>query len=388
MATLLSPTHTSYILYSPTTTCFCVSKVKHNPGFSFQISPPEKPFFSCCINHAGLHRVTSPASIACSAANKSSPSSEVSVHEILVRKMMFFPCLYMLSSTAKIRSEVLSPFRSVRMFFYLAFVASGALGGLIATTQLIGALSNPSRSAEIPDIVKGLGIDIAAVAFFAFLYSQENKAKSAQLVKLSREEGLSNLKLRIDEKRIIPVSSLRGIARLVILAGPASFINESFRLSEPFTQSLLDRGVLVVPFATDGYSPSFEFEENEEMAVKRKRLWQLSPVYTTEWSKWLDEQKKLASVPPDSPVYGLRNYTCFPLQDNFMSLLVLIQSWHFSLNCKKIVPSVCLYLSLRMDGRVRGSGVGYPPWNAFSVQLPPVKGMWSGLLDGMDGRVL
>lgn len=46
------------------------------------------------------------------------------------------------------------------------------------------------------------------------------------------------------------------------------------------------------------------------------------------------------------------------------------------------------YLSLRMDGRVRGSGVGYPPWNAFVAQLPPVKGMWSGLLDGMDGRVL
>jgi hypothetical protein len=46
------------------------------------------------------------------------------------------------------------------------------------------------------------------------------------------------------------------------------------------------------------------------------------------------------------------------------------------------------YLSLRMDGRVRGSGVGYPPWQAFVAQLPPVKGMWSGLLDGMDGRVL
>jgi hypothetical protein len=48
----------------------------------------------------------------------------------------------------------------------------------------------------------------------------------------------------------------------------------------------------------------------------------------------------------------------------------------------------CRYLSLRMDGRVRGSGVGYPPWQAFVAQLPPVKGMWSGLLDGMDGRVL
>lgn len=52
------------------------------------------------------------------------------------------------------------------------------------------------------------------------------------------------------------------------------------------------------------------------------------------------------------------------------------------------VCSLCSYLSLRLDGRVRGSGVGYPPWNAFVAQLPPVKGLWSGLLDGMDGRVL
>ncbi|BAF19156.1 Os06g0235500, partial [Oryza sativa Japonica Group] len=61
----------------------------------------------------------------------------------------------------------------------------------------------------------------------------------------------------------------------------------------------------------------------------------------------LDGQKKQANVSPDSPVY----------------------------------------LSLRPDSRVRGSDVGYPPWQAFVAQLPPVKGMWSDLLNGMDGRV-
>ncbi|KAK7373569.1 hypothetical protein VNO80_06984 [Phaseolus coccineus] len=265
----------------------------------------------------------------CSAANKPSSSSDI-------------------SSTAKIRSEVLSPFRSVRMFFYIAFVASGSLGSFIAITQLIGALANSSRATQVPEILKGLAIDIAAVSLFAFLYFRENKAKNAQVARLSREEILSNLKLRVDEKKIIPVSSLRGIARLVICAGPASFVTESFKRSEPFTESLLDRGVLVVPLVTDGNSPALEFEETEELARRRKRLWQLAPVYTNEWSGWLDEQKKLAGVPCDSPVY----------------------------------------LSLRMDGRVRGSGVGYPPWNALVAQLPSVKGIWTGLLDGMDGRVL
>lgn len=192
------------------------------------------------------------------------------------------------SSTAKIRSEVLSPFRSVRMFFYLAFVASGSLGALIALSQLIGALANSSRADEVPEILKGLAIDIGAVSIFAFLYYRENNAKNAQLARLSREESLSNLKLRVDERRILPLSAFRGSARLVIVAGPAAFIEESFKRSELFSEGLIERGVLVVPFATDGKSPKLDFKETEEMtdiSTRRKRLWQLAPIYGAEWAK-------------------------------------------------------------------------------------------------------
>ncbi|KAH1129027.1 hypothetical protein J1N35_000405 [Gossypium stocksii] len=302
---------------------FCFQNPVHRKNALFNISTRF---------HAKPSSVSVSSSIVCSAANKPSSSSQV-------------------SSAAKVRSEVLSPFRSVRMFFYLTFIASGSLGGLIATTQLIASLANPARSSEVPDILTGLGIDIGAVSIFAILYFRENTAKNAQLARLSREESLSNLKLRVNQNKIISVSSLRGIARLVICSGPASFILESFKLSEPFTESLLERGVLVVPFSTDGNSPSLDSDESEDMkeiTEKRKRLWQLAPVYVSEWTEWLDEQKKLAGISPESPVY----------------------------------------LSLRLDGRVRGSGVGYPPWNALVAQLPPVKGLWSGLLDGMDGRVL
>ena len=46
-----------------------------------------------------------------------------------------------------------------------------------------------------------------------------------------------------------------------------------------------------------------------------------------------------------------------------------------------------LYVGLRLDGRVRASGTGCPPWRKFALQLAPLEGMWSGFLDGMDGRV-
>ncbi|WVZ86336.1 hypothetical protein U9M48_033134 [Paspalum notatum var. saurae] len=296
---------------------------------------PRKPLLSC---HTACR-----ASVRCAAANKPSPPSPTT------------PDSSEVSSMAKIRSEVLSPYRSVRMFFYLAFMASGAVGGLIALTQLLPALSNPARAGGAADTLKGLGIDVAAVSLFAFLYSRESKAKDAQVARLTREERLSRLKLRAGaDGRPFALGELRGAARLVIVAGPADFVAESFRKSQPLLRELAERAVLAVPFATDGSTPELRIEEDgsgedgDDVGRRSKRLWQLTPVYTTEWAQWLDDQKKLAGVPSDAPVY----------------------------------------LSLRMDGRVRGSGVGYPPWQAFVAQLPPVKGMWSGLLDGMDGRVL
>ncbi|CAH8359991.1 unnamed protein product [Eruca vesicaria subsp. sativa] len=271
----------------------------------------------------------------CFAADEPSPSSSSEI-----------------SADARIRSEVLSPFRSVRMFFYLAFIASASLGGLIATSRLIGALANPARSGEVLEIVKGLGIDVGAASLFAFLYFRENKTKNAQMARLSREENLAKLKMRVEENnKVISVGDLRGIARLVICAGPGGYIEEAFKRSREFTQGLVERGVVVVAYATDGNAPVLEFDESEgedgEVSQSRRRLWRVAPVFVSEWERWLDEQKKLAGVSSDSPVY----------------------------------------LSLRLDGRVRGSGVGYPPWQAFVAQLPPVKGIWTGLLDGMDGRV-
>jgi Low psii accumulation1 / Rep27 len=195
---------------------------------------------------------------------------------------------YLLSLTAKLRSEVLSPFRSVRMFFYLAFIASGSLGGLISLTQLIPALTSPSKSQNLPTILQSIGIDLAAVLLFAFLYTRENKAKNTQEARIAREESLSKLRLRLNEKKIISMEELRGVSRLVIVAGPSSFLLESFERCKAFVNGLAERGVLVVPFCTEGEIPNFKLlASGGEMADDEmiKRLWQLTPVYVSEWTQ-------------------------------------------------------------------------------------------------------
>ncbi|KAI5062947.1 hypothetical protein GOP47_0021494 [Adiantum capillus-veneris] len=240
------------------------------------------------------------------------------------------------------------------MFFYLAFVGSGSIGALISLPRLIAAIGHAPNASPVTEVLTGLGIDLVAVVVFALLYRSEVKARDVQIAKISREETLASLKVELRNKRVVGLGQLRGIARLVIVVGPASHLEEACRASEPYFLQLVERGVAVISFATDGQVPNLEYsadneskDESEGASVKAEKLWRGVPIYTTEWTRWLMEQKKLANVPADSPVY----------------------------------------LSLRLDGRVRGSGTGLPPWGAFVAQLPPMKGMWSGVLDGMDGRI-
>ncbi|EFJ11665.1 hypothetical protein SELMODRAFT_125820, partial [Selaginella moellendorffii] len=266
------------------------------------------------------------------------------------------------SREARIREEVISPFRSLRLFLYPALMASATIAALTALPRLIAALANSpnatvENNASLGQVLEGLGIDVAAIVVFALLYRSDTKARDLQLAKLSREESLASLRVELGNKRVATLEQMRGSARFVIIAGPKSHVDQALELSLPFQEQLLERGVTLVPFVTppaasteESQSSSFQAQKSQakdDDSAAAARRWIVLPIYTSEWTKWLSEQKKIANIPEDKPVY----------------------------------------LSLRMDGRVRGSGVGFPPWSALVAQLPPVSGMWRGALDGMDGRV-
>ncbi|OAE20560.1 hypothetical protein AXG93_3873s1180 [Marchantia polymorpha subsp. ruderalis] len=246
------------------------------------------------------------------------------------------------------------------MFFYLAFIASGSLGFLLTIPRLIGSIGHAANAAPTGDVLKDLGIDLAAVAVFAVLYRSDSKARDVQLAKLSREETLGSLRVELANKKVVSLEQLRGLCRIVIVSGTTAYVEEALKQGEELREELLERGVLVVPYPTDGVLSTSEpapsstqqsFDSGvavqEQRAVTPTSRWKANPIYTNEWARWLNEQKKIANVSEDKSVY----------------------------------------ISLRLDGRVRGSGVGLPPWKAFVAQLPPMKGIWKGPLDGMDGRI-
>lgn len=207
------------------------------------------------------------------------------------------------SKDARARAEVLSPFRTVRQFFYIAFMASGGLGTLITLSKVAASLSGIDNGVPLESMLKDLGIDIAAVAVFAFLYSQDAKAKNAQLARLGREESLGNLRLELTNKRTVTASSLRGRARLIIVAGPQSHIDAALESAQPFKDRLVERGCLVVPLVTEeakgakaseaSASPEGASAESSspsppaeyKVSIETERRWKAAPLYTNEWRK-------------------------------------------------------------------------------------------------------
>jgi hypothetical protein len=205
------------------------------------------------------------------------------------------------------RSEVISPFRSVRIFFYLAFIASASIGAVTSLPRLIAAIGHAPNAAPTMEVLSGLGIDLVAVSVFALLYRADVKAQNLQIAKLSREETLGGLKIELNNKKVLTLEQTRGAARLVIVAGTKSHIEEACRRSQMYYLPLLERGVVIIYFATDGQEPNLEFLDNvplrplpeegnaaddgnseplpkeEKEEVRVDKLWRGRPIYTSEW---------------------------------------------------------------------------------------------------------
>lgn len=247
------------------------------------------------------------------------------------------------SNLTKMRSEAQAPFRTARMFVFGAFAANAALGLSIATLQAVTKALGAPSAPPLDQSLQNIGIDLGAALFFGYLYKKDAENREKQMARISREERLSALKCELSSGKVVSLFDLRGFSRVVIAAGDADYCAEAIAAAEAVKDPLLERGVLVIPLVLGGDGKLQSVEAPDDATDRRFRA---TPVYTDKWVKWIDEQKKEA----------------------------------------KVAAGKGVYVGLRMDGRVRSSGVGTPPWEKFAKELPPAD-KWGGFLDGFDGRV-
>jgi len=251
------------------------------------------------------------------------------------------------SNLTKMRSEAQAPFRTARMFIFGAFAANAALGLSIATLQAVTKALGAPSAPPLDQSLQNIGIDLGAALFFGYLYKKDAENREKQMARISREERLSALKCELSSGKVVSLFDLRGFSRVVIAAGDADYCNASIAAAEAVRDPLLERGVLVIPLVLGGRGVgqinSAQIDAPDDATDRRFRA---TPVYTDKWTAWIDEQKREA----------------------------------------KVAEGKGVYVGLRMDGRVRSSGVGTPPWEKFAKELPPAD-KWGGFLDGFDGRV-
>ncbi|KAK9906905.1 hypothetical protein WJX75_009966 [Coccomyxa subellipsoidea] len=254
-----------------------------------------------------------------------------------------------------IRSEVEAPFRALRLVLFGFFGVSASVGALIATTQVIAALGGAERALPLADVAQSLGIDLAAAGVFAFFLRRDLQARDKQIARLTREERLGALPLTLANGRRVKVGQLRSFSRVVIAAGSPEQVAAAVQAAEPLREQLQERGVLVVPLpifpGDQASSNGAAAAESSGSSSTDDLRWKATPLRLEEWKAWFDEQTALAN--------------------------------------SNLSLSNGLYISLRLDGRVRGSGQGPPPWQRIIAQLAPLEGdgAWKGFFDGFDGRV-
>jgi hypothetical protein len=243
-----------------------------------------------------------------------------------------------------------APFRAVRFTLFGFGVAASGLALLSTFPQLIGALAGARNAAPIEEVGINLGVNLGALLLCAFFLKRDLEARDRQMNRLTREEKLGRLTVKLANGKVVPLSQLRGTSRVVIAAGTQAQLSAACEDAEPMKEELIRRGVFLVLCPLFDEEPSSSPSSSLDPPQPEDLRWRATPAQLEEWRAWFRSQQ---GSRPD------------------------------------VMYSRGLFVGLRLDGRVRSSGQGPPPFPRYLAELAPLTGdkAWSGFFDGFDGRV-
>ncbi|KAK9909916.1 hypothetical protein WJX75_009447 [Coccomyxa subellipsoidea] len=270
------------------------------------------------------------------------------------------------------RAEAKAPFRLARLFTFGGLGAGAALGLAVIVGRLIAALKGGEGAPELTESLLNFTINAAALAAFSWLFSRDYQAAEKDKRMVDREEALGRLLVQMGADREVPLASFRGAARPVLLAGSSGYISRALKASELHRTELRLRGISVIPLVLSSKDPSeklralkAEFRKEagdkgkgfgraepaapasssgqQKVVLKQDKKWELRPAATREWEAWTQEQRKAAGIKEDDD----------------------------------------LYVQIQLDGSVRRSGLGIPPWDRWLDDIPELDSLQTRLTDGI-----
>ncbi|KAL4854848.1 Protein LOW PSII ACCUMULATION 1 [Chlorella vulgaris] len=278
----------------------------------------------------------------------------------------------------QLRSEAKAPFRLTRIIFVGGLAVGAALGLFIITARLLAAVQGGEGAPDLQETLQNFGINAAALAVLSFFVLRDVSSQNKDQQVITREEALGKLQISLGSDRVIPLAAFRGTTRPVIIAGSRGQISRALAAAEPCREALRERGISVVPIqlsaedvseklrqlkaefggaaaapASKGFGGAASGSSKaapEAAAVpaaasgltSKDRRWQLKPHNDAEWQQWLLEQKQASGINADT-----------------------------------------IYVQVQLDGTVRASGAGMPPWTQFLDDIPELGDIRTKVTDGI-----
>lgn len=269
-------------------------------------------------------------------------------------------------SLVRLRSEAKAPFRLVRIFLFGGLAAGAGLGLLVTLARLASAVKGGEGAPDTIATLQNLAINSAGLVGLSYLVSRDLEGRRRDEDIVGREEKLGKLQLSFSGGRVLPLASLRKVVRPVILAGSKGQVNKAIAAAEGLYPSLKARGICLIPVILSQDDPDAKLRQlKEELKGSSRSSGGFGTERSTAPNEDTHQQSKFASI--DNawllPVYGL-------------------QEWSEWLTSQKPKLPGLFYIQVQLDGSVRASGSGIPPWEKFLDDVPELEDVRTKLTDG------
>lgn len=266
---------------------------------------------------------------------------------------------------AKLKAEASAPFRLIRLFLFGGLASGAGLGLLVSVGRLAAAIGG---SGDLKETSTTFGINIASFVILGYLFNRERSAQKSGIDTAAKEEELAMLQVRVSKSgnRSVPLSAFRAMYRPLVIAGSKGQVTKSLQKAASLKQQLVSRGVVVIPVilndqnvdaniqrlkeemkgeGSKGFAPSTSSTQassvDEESESDDSKKWKLEPYQTEEWKQWLKK---------------------FGIDDTGAMTEV--------------------YAQVQLDGVVRASGAGSPPFEKLISDIPVLDSWQTKLTDG------
>lgn len=157
----------------------------------------------------------------------------------------------------RLREEVESPFRTVRLFFFGSSTGSALTALYFSTLNVIKAQSGYYPDVDMQDALQSCAINVAAAGICGFLTYRDWQAGNKNLARIAKGGALAKLLVEpaASVQENVPLSEYRRRARVLLAVGNRDYIQTLCRSlcadqladENKLAQGLEDSDVIVVP---------------------------------------------------------------------------------------------------------------------------------------------